>query len=120
MNLFKVCIIISTALLLSACGSDQPDTETAQTTPAGFSDSLVIELAGADSVTVLDLVRGSHQVAYRTTLSGAFVTAIDSIENGGDYFWVYTVNDIQVSLACDDCYTSDNDRVKWHFRKFGE
>ena len=117
MNLFKVCFIISTALLFSACGGDNPDPGTAKTVPAGFSDSLVIELAGADSVTVLDLVRGSHQVAYRTTLNGAFVTAIDSVENGGGYFWVYTVNDIQVSLACDDCFTSDDDRVKWHFRK---
>ena len=120
MNLFKVRYMILIALLYSSCGSDQPDpeTKTREAAPAEFSDSLVIELVGADSVSVLDLLLSAHQVDYRTTMSGVFVTAIDSVENGGECFWIYTVNGNQVSTASDDCFTSDGDRVKWHYRKF--
>ena len=113
---------------MAACGSDQPEpeskttetTDTTATAPSTFSDSLVIELTGIDSVTVLDLLLSAHQVDYRTSLNGAFVTGIDSHENGGDCFWIYTVNDTKPSVACDKYYTSDGDRVKWHFRRMGE
>jgi hypothetical protein len=114
---------MSAALLFTACGGDQSGSETESAdskAKLAFSDSLVIELAGADSVTVLDLVRGACEVDYRTTAAGAFVFAIDSIENGSDCFWIYTVNDNPVSLPSDEYFTSDGDRVKWHFRRFGD
>ena len=129
MILFKVRFMILIALLFVACGGDQPvpendatdtnnTTETTNKTLAENSDSLTIELTGIDSVSVLDLLLKAHQVDYRSTLSGAFVTAIDAHENGDDYFWIYTVNDTKVSVACDEYITFDGDRVIWHFRKF--
>ncbi len=128
MILFKVHFMILIALLLAACGGDAPvpENQAVDTTSATgaalveYTDSLVIDLVGVDSATVLDLLLQTHQVDYRTTLNGAFVTAIDSTENSGDCFWIYTVNGESIPKASDDCFTSDGDRVKWHFRRFGD
>lgn len=118
--LFKVHMIIAAALILTACGGDQP-AERADSDPldltCDYVDSLVIDLVGVDSLTVFDLLRTTHQVEYRSSMAGPFVTAIDSVESGTDYFWIYLVNDSMPSVACDKLVTSDGDRVKWHFRR---
>lgn len=118
MNLFKVCAWLPVVVVLAACAGDQPSSDSDTAASAGMSDSLVIELVGEDSVTAFDLLRKSHRVEYRSTLNGVYVTEIDSIENGNDHFWVYTVNDSTVAVAADDYLTADGDRVQWHLRKF--
>lgn len=122
--LFKVHMIIATALILTACGSgDQPDDQSdvdANKTQIASTDSLVIDLVGVDSLTVLDLLKAEHQVDYRSTISGVFVTMIDSTESGSNYFWIYSVNDTMPPLACDQLVTLEGDRVRWYFRRFGE
>ncbi|MFQ6007391.1 MAG: DUF4430 domain-containing protein [Candidatus Zixiibacteriota bacterium] len=80
-------------------------------------DSVVIEVAGVDSQTVFDLLRNTHQVQYRSSAIGVFITAIDSIENSGGIYWVYSVNDSMPPVACDKFHTKNGDVVKWHFRK---
>jgi len=109
------------SLLLLRCTShDRADDRLSDTTDQAtqvFHDSLVIELTGVDSITVLDLLVADHQVDYRNTAAGAFVTAIDGVESAADWFWVYSVNDTSPSMACDRQLTSNGDRVRWHFRK---
>ncbi|MCP4684560.1 MAG: DUF4430 domain-containing protein, partial [bacterium] len=56
-------------------------------------DSLVITLVGVDSVSVLNLLQTHHTVDIQESSMGAFVKAIDSVENAGGYFWLYSVND---------------------------
>jgi len=114
---------LSTFLLYS-CGSKTEkesylkQTETAKSmVPLPLSDSVIIELAGADSQTVFDLLRNGRQVEYRSSAMGVFVTAIDSIENGGGAYWLYSVNDSILPVACDKYVTKIGDIVKWHFRK---
>ncbi|MCP4686083.1 MAG: DUF4430 domain-containing protein [bacterium] len=51
---------------------------------------------------------------------GAFVKAIDSVENAGGYFWLYSVNDSAGKVAADKYLTSDGDVVEWHYRSIGE
>lgn len=117
MNLFKVWLIASVGICLAACGGTQTD-RTNDNADAASSDSLVIELTGVDSTSVLDLLLASHDVDYSTSANGAFVKAIDSVANGDHCFWIYTVNGAPVSTACNKCFTSDGDTVKWHLKKF--
>jgi len=110
------------ALLISllACAGDNQSSERTDTGAAATrSDSVVVELAGIDSLTVLDLLLTTHEVDYRPSVAGAFVTSIDSLENSSDCSWVYSVNDTMAQVACDKYITSNGDRVKWHFRRMG-
>jgi len=117
-------IMLSWILMnLSSCDGNQRQDDKAQsnteqkTAVSADRDSVVIELSGADSLTVLDLLLAGHQVAYKSTAAGVFVTAIDSIKNGGGAYWIYSVNDSLPQVACDRYVTKDGDMVKWHFRK---
>ena len=96
------------------CGKGKQDPGRASRPPA---DSLAIELAGASGYSVLELLRREHEVEARETVTGAFVIAIDSVENGQGYFWVYSVNDSMPRVACDRYITGNGDVVRWHFRK---
>ena len=51
---------------------------------------------------------------YRGSAVGAFVTRVDRVESGSEYFWMYSVNDSFPQTACDKYVTSDGDRVVWH------
>jgi hypothetical protein len=112
------------SLLVLACGSQSGDgrvrtsdsTARAADVPA-VRDSVVIELEGRDSLTVFELLRRARQVEYRSTTMGVFVTAIDSIENGNNAYWIYSVNDSTPSVASDRFVTRGGDTVRWHFRK---
>lgn len=109
--------------VLSTCSSkqqtDKQESDTAVQTSGKPEDSLVIELAGVDSLTVLELLQREHDVKYRNTAAGAFVTSIGSATSSAEYFWLFSVNDSFPTVACDRCVISGNDRVKWHFRRVG-
>jgi len=120
-TLLPLAIVFAFMLTLQTCGGcdqtaerDNPDL---LDLACDYVDSVVIELAGVDSMTVFDLLKAEHQVEYRSSMAGTFVTAINSVESGSDYFWIYSVNDSTPSIACDKLVTSDGDRVKWHFRR---
>jgi hypothetical protein len=113
--------VFAVLMILLACAGDNQTAERADTgAVVTRSDSVVIELAGIDSVTVLDLLVSTHQVDHRSSIAGAFVTSIDSVENSSDCFWVYSVNDTMAQVACDKYVTLNDDRVKWHFRRMGQ
>jgi hypothetical protein len=117
--------LLLAATLLSACSQKSESAEDT-TSPAdslavdATVDSLVITLAGADSVSVLELLRAEHTVEVHESAMGAYVKAIDSIDNAGGYFWLYSVNDSAGKVAADKHLTSDSDIVVWHYRKIGE
>ena len=81
---------VLSGLLLAAmitCGQgDQTEELVSNERP----DSVVIEVAGMDSLTALDVVARAYRVRYRWTGSGVFVRAIDSIENSDSHFWLYS------------------------------
>jgi hypothetical protein len=113
--------------LLCSCDSKTENERDLRQSEAGDStalspppDSVVIELVGADSQTVFDLLEDSHEVEYKSSVMGIFVTAIDSIENSTGAYWIYSVNDSMPQVACDKYVTKHGDVVKWHFRKMRE
>jgi hypothetical protein len=114
-------VIVLALGFLSSCGG-QGESPPMDRQPAGESaapavrDSLVIELAGRDSVSVFDLLLADHEVDHYATAMGAFVRAIDSLENSSTACWIYTVNDSMADIASDRYITTDSDSVKWHYR----
>jgi len=104
---------------LAGCSSEAD--QAADTTQAAEpSDSVVIELTGADSASVYELLMASHRVETIESMAGAFVKEIDSVENGHGFFWLYSINDSMGQVACDKYITRDGDRVKWHFRRLDQ
>jgi hypothetical protein len=122
-QIIRITAVLSILVVAYGCGSDsKPSPKTPDSAAQPLTkgqDSLVIELAGNDQTTVLDLLKADHDVDYRSTAVGAFVTQVDEAESGAEYFWMYSVNDSFPTTACDKYVTSDGDRVVWHFRKMG-
>ncbi len=117
-----VFMLTASVILLVSCSeesaeSDDSASNQAETAIAQPVDSIVIELAGTDSTSVFDLLLANHEVEYRNSAMGVFVTSIDNVESGSDYYWVYSVNDSMGQVAADDYVSVGGDRVKWHFRK---
>ncbi|UCD63901.1 MAG: DUF4430 domain-containing protein [Candidatus Zixiibacteriota bacterium] len=121
-RLFLVLTLVLSSVFLS-CGSgtddlaeaDDPGRDSAAT--VAFHDSLIIEMTGRDSLSVLDILMAEHQVDYFSTAAGVFVTAIDSIGGASRLFWVYSVNDTMAQVASDRYITRSGDRIKWHLRR---
>lgn len=85
---------------------------------SGQIDSVVVELGGRNGQSVFALTKDSHNLKYMGSSAGVFVSAIDGLESGHDYGWIYSVNDSIGQVASDHFITRDGDRIKWHFRKF--
>jgi hypothetical protein len=121
----SVSILIALTLAVS-CGQKEEaaeDTSGHDIKVAGFADpadSLILELTGIDSMTVLDVLKKDHDVKFMTSLKGSFVIRIDSIANREGYFWVYSVNGVMGDVACDKYVTSKGDHVRWHYRMTGD
>jgi hypothetical protein len=118
-------LVIAVLILLDlgGCGSDSKDkvgdpTQSNIPRPATASerDSIVYGMTAEDSTTVFDLTVKHYPVEYEKYGSDYFVFAINSIEQGNDYFWVYAVNDTMGQVAANNRKIDPGDRVVWHYR----
>lgn len=108
------------SVLCAGCSSDDSgDKSNARTVDLEPNDSLVIELAGRDSMTVLEVTDAAHDVQCRASAMGSFVIQIDTIRNSPRYFWVCSVNGEMIDVAADKHMTRTGDVVRWHYRRFG-
>jgi hypothetical protein len=126
MSGYRIFVVVLCCLACGVpigCGGKTDTAKQAAPNPADTAlppvsrDSVVIELAGKDSVSVFELLRGSHAVCFQSTIGGVFVKQIDSAKNSASAFWIYSVNDTMPKVAADRMLTRTGDRVKWHLRK---
>jgi len=123
-NVFTVIIMtLLLSLLINACGKEaEQEKETEQqVSPKELqaesdADSIIIELVGKDSLTVFEILKAEHEVEYKYSATGLFVLGIDSVSNGNNHFWLYSVNNRMVRSACDKFLSQDGDTIKWHYR----
>lgn len=108
-------IIIMSAILVSACGKKAEKSDQ-KNIPQVTRDSVVVELSGRDSTSVLTLLEEKHEIVSVSSAMGTFVKAIDNVENSHFAFWLYSVNGEMSDVGADKYITSDGDTVKWHFR----
>lgn len=122
LSIDRLILLLAAVLVIHGCGhkqeaepSDQAnDSASASETPG--RDSVTFELTGQDSVSAFELLQQAHYVEYRSTAMGLFVTGIDSVQGGGNAFWIYTVNDTTPKTASDKMFTRTGDRVVWRLR----
>lgn len=118
-------LMASIVFVLGSCSTETDErgtriaSDTTVSAAAKKQDSLVIELTGVDSASVLDLLKATHRVEHQSSAMGVFVKTIDSIRNASGVYWLYSVNDSMANIACDRYITKDGDRIKWHFRRMG-
>ncbi|MDF1545124.1 MAG: DUF4430 domain-containing protein [bacterium] len=110
--------LIPLVALLIACSSEKGKDETSLDSPD--RDSLVHLMIATDSVTVFDLLQSNHQIEYKSSAMGLFVTTIDSVENSSAAYWVYSVNSKMIPMASDKHLIGPNDTLRWHLRKSGQ
>jgi TolA-binding protein len=119
MKLLAVSVVFG-MLLVCGCGesakNEKVDIQSQKVSEP--VDSVVIELYGQDGKSVFDITEEQHKIEYLESAVGVFVHAIDSLEIGSEYGWMYSVNDSMGYVASDKYITHDSDIVKWHFRKF--
>lgn len=106
-----IAVTLVTLLVIGCNESAQIETESTA------RDSLVVEMTATDSITPLELLLDNHQVEYRGSIMGAFVTSVDSVENSSTAFWIYTVNDTTPKVACDKMSLNAGDQLKWQYRR---
>ena len=117
--LVKLLIILG-LLLIVGCGEAEKEAETVieEVVESGPIDSLAITLIGVEGKSVYEITKEQQEVESVESAVGMFVHAIDSIEIGSEYGWMYSVNDSMAQVASDKYITNDSDIIKWHYRKF--
>lgn len=121
-RIYVVATAVIAVTILSSCG-EQKRTDAGSSGRNNIAsematlDSVTIELTGADSVSVYDLLKHAHNVDSWSTAVGMFVNGIDTLKNNSRVFWVYSVNDTMPEIASDKRITKNGDRVVWHYRQ---
>ncbi|MDH3890843.1 MAG: DUF4430 domain-containing protein [candidate division Zixibacteria bacterium] len=121
----SIVTTLTALILIVSCSQKEEDIEVTDNEPvkqidlADPSDSLIYEMVGVDSMTVLDVLLQQYDVKYMSSLQGAYVTRIDDVPNEGGYFWMYSVNGEMGAVACDKYTTKEGDRIRWHYRMAG-
>lgn len=121
----SLMIAMAVLILAISCGEKEESTEVTDNEVAkkvdlaNAADSLILEMVGVDSLSVLDVLSQQHKARHISSLKGAYVLGIDDIGNGDGYFWMYSVNDVMGEVACDKYITKTGDRVRWHYRFSG-
>jgi len=115
-----VGLIVGILLLWAGCTSSNKNENQGGSLPGDPKpvDSIVIALQGQTGKSVLEITLQEHKVNYIESEIGVFVDAIDSLEVGSKYGWMYSVNNMMGQVASDKYITNDSDVVRWHYRKF--
>lgn len=85
----------------------------------GMAESSVTNVTIPQDGTAYDALKASGATVQDEDGDyGKFVTSINGVENGSEGSasgWVYTVNDEQVTVSCDECVLAEGDTVTWSF-----
>lgn len=126
----KLVLLLSSAVLVTACGSNNEETESASVTSSEVSSvetaisvSFIFEEDGQEikdlaksfdvqeGQTVLEALKENYEVIEE----GGLVSSIEGNEQVAkeSKYWLYTVNDEQPTVGAADYVLEDGDEVKW-------
>lgn len=116
--IFYLCLGFALAVIACSDSGDSARRDNAGAEVAEPHDSVVIVLQGQDGKSVFEITAEHHAVDYINSTEGVFVSAINSLEVGSKFGWMYSVNDSMGRVSSSRYITSDSDIIKWHYRKF--
>lgn len=111
-------LILLTGLLIISCGKKNDRIEN-KLVDKVTKDSVVIQMAGVDSLNALEVLKLSHDVNEVSSAMGAFVKGIDGVENNMSVFWFFEINGKMANKAADKIMTTPSDTIIWYFRQPG-
>jgi len=110
-------VTITLFFVAAGCPNKGEKEKAAATDVSPDRDSVVLVMLGTDSLTVLEILKQSHSVDFKSSSMGVFVRAIDSVEQSSAAYWLYSVNGEMPKTACDKYIVSAGDTIRWHLRK---
>ncbi len=112
-----VILILTIGALLANCSGENSESGLPETDTDTAVDSVTFTVVAVESTNALQLLARHHAVDSRGSAVGSFVTAIDSVETGEGYYWLYSVNGEIPEIAADKRDVGPGDTVRWHFRR---
>lgn len=127
---FKLMLLVSSAVLVTACGSNNQETESSSAISSEVSsvetaiavsftfeedDKEIADLAQEFDIeegqTVLEALKENFEVVEE----GGLVSSIEGHEQDEteSKYWLYSVNDEQPTVGAADYVLEDGDEVKW-------
>lgn len=134
-NSFKLILLVSSTLLVTACGSSSQE---ADSKPISSTESSVVETTVsvsfsfeedekelADLAKETDVQEGQSVLEalkdnYEVVEEGGLVSSIEGheqVEKESKY-WLYTVNDEQPTVGASDYILEEGDEVKWSLNAY--
>lgn len=129
-NSFKLILLVSSAFLVTACGSSNQEAESTAATSTQASSveatvavsfsleedgkemtDLAKEVDVQEGQNVLDALKENYEVVEE----GGLVSSIEGYEQveKESKYWLYSVNDEQPTVGASDYILEEGDEVKW-------
>lgn len=81
-----------------------------------FRDSLETNTIEVENnTTVFQALNDTYEVKYTEYDAGAFITSIDGVSQNDKHSWLYFVNDESASVAVDQKYISEGDKITFRY-----
>lgn len=127
---FKLMLLVSSAVLVTACGSNNQETESSSATSSEVSsvettitvsftfeedDKEIADLAQEFDIEEGQTVLEALKENFKVVEEGGLVSSIEEHEQDEteSKYWLYTVNDEQPTVGAADYVLEDGDEVKW-------
>ncbi|MFL2100633.1 DUF4430 domain-containing protein [Desemzia sp. FAM 24101] len=127
---FKLMLLVSSAVLVTACGSNNQETESSSATSSEVSsvetaitvsftfeedDKEIADLAQEFDIEEGQTVLEALKENFKVVEEGGLVSSIEEHEQDEteSKYWLYTVNDEQPTVGAADYVLKDGDEVKW-------
>lgn len=108
-NTISILLLIAMCSLM-ACSQSETSDQADTAAPVSFS------MTAADSASVLAVLEQHHDIEYKSSAMGAFVTEIDGIKNADSGYWTYKVNDTAPQVAADKYMVTAGDTIVWIYQ----
>jgi hypothetical protein len=76
-------------------------------------DGKVVLYKGVEGKTALELLMEYADVDTKDTSFGEQVISINGVEQSGDKYWLYYVNDQPAQMGADQYNTKNRDKIEW-------
>lgn len=130
-NSFKLILLVSSAFLVTACGSSNQEAESTAATSSTQASSVEATVAVSfsfeedgkemtDLAKEVDVQEGQNVLDalkenYEVVEEGGLVSSIEGYEQveKESKYWLYSVNDEQPTVGASDYILEEGDEVKW-------